>query len=132
MWKYEKVHNINEKKLGYDINENNMMIYRSIIYVSNQQDLNRLILDECHTNPYATHHVYKKLIYALRKDYFWHDMKREEVEYVSKWLKCQQVNVEHQHPSGLIHPLPIPEGKWEIVTLILLLVYLNLEGRMIP
>jgi hypothetical protein len=26
---------------------------------------------------------------------------------------CQRVKAEHQRPTGLLHPLKIPEGKWE-------------------
>jgi hypothetical protein len=26
---------------------------------------------------------------------------------------CQRVKVEHQRPAGLLHPLKVPEWKWE-------------------
>ena len=38
-------------------------------------------------------------------------------EYVSKCLTCQQVKVEHQVPSGLLNPLPIPQWKWDNITM---------------
>ena len=44
----------------------------------------------------------------LRKDYFWPNMKNELVEYIAKCFECQQVKTEHQHPAGLLQPLPIP------------------------
>jgi hypothetical protein len=44
-------------------------------------------------------------------------MKNETTEYLSKCLDCQQVKVEHQHPTGLLQPLPIPEWKWEIISM---------------
>jgi hypothetical protein len=44
-------------------------------------------------------------------------MKNETVEYLSKCLDCQQVKVEHQHLTGLLQPLPIPEWKWEIISM---------------
>jgi hypothetical protein len=30
---------------------------------------------------------------------------------------CQQVKVEHQHPASLLQPLPLPEWKWETISL---------------
>ena len=32
-------------------------------------------------------------------------------------MKCQQVKVEHQHPTGLLQPLPVPEWKWEVISM---------------
>ena len=29
----------------------------------------------------------------------------------------QQVKVEHQHPAGLLQPLPVPEWKWEVISM---------------
>ena len=39
------------------------------------------------------------------------------MDYLSKCLECQQVKAEHQHPAGLLQPLPIPEWKWEVISL---------------
>ncbi len=44
-------------------------------------------------------------------------MKRDVAEFVSKCLTCQQVKVEHYAPAGLLHPLPVPEWKWERITM---------------
>ena len=44
-------------------------------------------------------------------------MKKEVVEYIAKCMECQRVKVEHKHPAGLLQPLPIPEWKWEVVTI---------------
>ena len=32
-------------------------------------------------------------------------------------MKRQQVKVEHQHPAGLLQPLPVPEWKWEVISM---------------
>ena len=44
-------------------------------------------------------------------------MKRDVTEYVSKCLMCQQVKVEHQVPIGLLNLLPIPQWKWDNITI---------------
>ena len=38
-------------------------------------------------------------------------------EYVSKCLTCQQVKPKHQVPIGLLNPLPIPQWKWDNITM---------------
>ena len=44
-------------------------------------------------------------------------MKRYVTEYVSKCLMCQRVKTEHQVPTGLLNPLPIPQWKWDNITM---------------
>ena len=44
-------------------------------------------------------------------------MKNEVGEFVARCIECQQVKVEHQHPAGLLQPLPISKWKWEIISL---------------
>ena len=44
-------------------------------------------------------------------------MKKDIADFVSKCLTCQQVKAEHKHPTGLLQSLPIPEWKWEHITM---------------
>jgi hypothetical protein len=44
-------------------------------------------------------------------------MKKEVVDFIARCLECQKVKVEHRHPTGLLQPFPIPEWKWEVVTM---------------
>ena len=44
-------------------------------------------------------------------------MKREVAEYVAQCFTCQKVKAIHQHPAGLLQPIPIPEWKWETITM---------------
>jgi hypothetical protein len=36
---------------------------------------------------------------------------------LSKCLECQQVKVEHRHPTRLLQPLPILEWKWGTISM---------------
>jgi hypothetical protein len=44
-------------------------------------------------------------------------MRKEVVDYMAKCSICQQVQVEHRKPVGLLQPLPIPKWKWEMITM---------------
>ena len=53
----------------------------------------------------------------LKRRFWWHGMKRDISDFVSRCLICQQVKAEHQVPSGLLQPIMIPEWKWDRVTM---------------
>ncbi|XP_072066887.1 uncharacterized protein [Arachis hypogaea] len=53
------------------------------------------------------------MYYDLKKMFWWPGMKGDVTTAVSKCLTCQKVKIEHQKPSGMLHPLDIPQWKWE-------------------
>ncbi|KAL0534505.1 hypothetical protein IC582_028796 [Cucumis melo] len=54
---------------------------------------------------------------TLKKTYWWPGMKREIAEYVDRCLICQLVKPVRQRLGGLLNPLPMPEWKWEHITI---------------
>ena len=44
-------------------------------------------------------------------------MKKDVVEFVSRCFVCQQVKAEQKKPSGLLHPLEVPQWKWKSVSI---------------
>ena len=57
------------------------------------------------------------MITSLRKKFVWPNLKVDLVDYLSTSMGCQEVKAEHQHPTSLLQPLPIPEWKWEAISL---------------
>ena len=53
----------------------------------------------------------------LKQHYWWKGMKRDVTKYVSKCLTCQQVKAKHQVLTSLLNPLPIPQWKWDNITM---------------
>jgi hypothetical protein len=100
-------------KLGVD----GILLHKNIIFVPNVQDLKRIILHEMHNVPYAGHPGYQKTVAAVKSQYFWPGMKREIAIYIARCMECQKVKAKHRHLTGLLQPLPIPEWKWEVVTM---------------
>ena len=58
-----------------------------------------------------------KMYHTLNDHQWWLGMKREIADFVSKCLICQQVKPVRQKTAGLLQPLPIPEWKWEHITM---------------
>jgi hypothetical protein len=49
----------------------------------------------------------------LKQKYWWYGLKRDVAAHVAKCDVCQRVKAEQQRPARLLHPLKIPEWKWE-------------------
>jgi hypothetical protein len=106
-----------QKVENYKLETSGTLLYKNKIYVPNVQDLKLMILNEMHNVPYAGYPGYQKTVATVKSHYFWSSMKKEIVEYIARCMECQKVKAEHRHPTGLLQPLPIPEWKWEVVTM---------------
>jgi hypothetical protein len=106
-----------QKVENYKLETNIILLYKNKIYVPNVQDLKRMIFHEMHNVPYARHPGYQKTMATVKSHYFWPGMKKDIGEYIARCMECQKVKAEHRHPAGLLQPLPIPEWKWEVVTM---------------
>jgi hypothetical protein len=107
----------NSDKPDLSIDKNGLLRFKNIIYIPDSAELKITVLDEVHKKPYSGHPGYQKTIKTLRKLFYWPNMKGEIVEYLARCQDCQQVKVEHQHPTGLLQPLSVSEWKWETILL---------------
>ena len=89
---------------------------RNRLCVPNTENLRKDILNEAHKSRFTVHPRGTKMYKDLKRNFWWEGMKWDVAEYVSKCLTCQQVKAEHQKPSGLLQPLPIPQWKWEHIS----------------
>ncbi|CAN6677618.1 unnamed protein product [Malus baccata var. baccata] len=106
------------KKKDLRIRESDgMLMQEGRMYVSNNAELKKEILDEAHVSAYAMHPGGTKMYHTIRPFYYWPGMKREIAEYVSRCAICQQVKAERKKPFGLMQPLPVPQWKWEDITM---------------
>ncbi|CAN4099371.1 unnamed protein product [Withania somnifera] len=75
------------------------------------------LLREAHGSGYSIHSGSAKMYRDLRRLYWWQGMKGDIARHVSLCLNCQRVKSEHRGPGGLMRRLPIPEWKWERITM---------------
>ena len=107
----------NGTRTDFILRRDGALMFENRICVPNLPDIKREILDEAYSSAYAMHPGGTKMYRTLKPYYWWRNMKREIAKYVSRCLICQQVKAERQKPSGLLQPLPIPEWKWEHITM---------------
>jgi hypothetical protein len=108
---------LQQKIEEYNLDNDEILMYMGRIYVPNSHKMKNFILREMDNVPYHGHPCYEKNIAAVKSQYYWPDMKKEVVDFIAKCLECQKVKDENRHPVGFIQPLPIPEWKWEVVTM---------------
>jgi hypothetical protein len=104
-------------KPDLSIDKNGLLQFKNRLYIPDLAELNITFLEEVHKKPYSGHPGYQKMITPLRKLFYWPNMKGKTLEYLDRCQDCQQVKAKHQHPVGLLQPLPVPQWKWETISL---------------
>jgi hypothetical protein len=116
----ETIH-LKEKKisegLGFYITSDGLLRYQNRIYVPNNEEIRKLILEEAHFSPYSVHPGGTKMYCDLKKYFWWNGMKQDIAEFVARCFTCQQVKAEHQRPAGSLQPLEIPVWTWESIAM---------------
>ena len=101
----------------FSVKEAGSMYFRNELCVSDDKELKKKLLFKAHNTLYTMHPGGNKMHQDLKQHYWWKGMKRDVTEYVSKCLTYQQVKVEHQVPIDLLNPFPIPQWKWDNISM---------------
>ena len=56
-------------------------------------------------------------------------LKNDVIQHVREYNLCQQNKIEHTHLTGLLQPLPIPESKWESISMDFITRLPKVRGR---
>ena len=75
------------------------------------------ILQAARDSPLARHPGFLKTYRIIRERFTWKGLKKDIIKYVKECGIDQSNKVEHTQPIGLLQPLPIPEQKWESVSM---------------
>ena len=104
-------------KTDFSIDGCGGLLYKNRLCVPNDMELKNKILYESHNTVFTMHPGSNKMYQDMKQYYWWRGMKKHISEYVAKCLTCQQVKAEHQVSSSLLNPLPIPQWKWDNITM---------------
>ena len=75
------------------------------------------LLHEAHDMAISGHLGRDKTLERLQRSYFWPKMAASVHDYVRTCPSCQSNKASNQLPIGLLKPLPIPQHKWDHVSL---------------
>lgn len=53
----------------------------------------------------------------LKKNYWWQNIKRNMVKFMSRCLVYQQIKAKHHRPARLLKKISVPESKWEHIAM---------------
>ncbi|GBG87311.1 hypothetical protein CBR_g45371 [Chara braunii] len=72
---------------------------------------------EFHDQAAAGHMGFHKTLARVSRLYVWPKRKDFMKDYVAECPTCQEVNSANHLPYGLLQPLPIPEGRWQSISM---------------
>src|SRR3954470_11822245 len=101
------------KAKGFHEDEQGTLWYGKRIYVPQDPELRKLILQEAHNSPYSIHSGNTKMYLDMKERFWWHKLKKNIAKHIALCDVCSRVKAEHQKPAGLLQPLLIPEWKWD-------------------
>jgi hypothetical protein len=104
---------IEGRGLDFTEDEQGTVCFKNRIYVPDIDSLWETILKEAHDSVYSIDPGSTKMYQDQKQKYWWYGLKRDVAAHVAMCDVCQRVKAEHQRPAGLLHPLKIPEWKWE-------------------
>jgi hypothetical protein len=93
-----------------------MVFFRGLICVPNNDDIKRTILEECHDLPAAGHFGVAKTYDLVSRNYHWIGLRKYVKDYISGCDVCLRNKNRHHKPYSLLSPLPIPDGPWQSVS----------------
>ncbi|KAK9105324.1 hypothetical protein Scep_022168 [Stephania cephalantha] len=91
--------------------------HRRRLWIPTVAEIRDGILQEAHRSRYTVHPGKTKMYYDMRRLFWWPGIKADVGAYVRGCEVCQQVKAEHRRPGGLLQPMPIPQWKWEHITM---------------
>ena len=106
-----------EKKDGLTWEEDEVVYMEGRIYVPNNKDLKEEILREHHDPADVGHPGQHRMQELIKRTYWWPGLKEDIKKYVQGCVKCQQNKVQHQRKAGELHPLEIPKGLWQDISI---------------
>jgi ribonuclease HI len=104
------------------LNRYNLKIQKNVWYTASDkivipQSVISKVISASHDDKFAGHFGVSKTLELLQRHFWWPAMRSDVEQYVASCLKCQVNKSSNLSPAGLLQPLPIPDHRWDTVSL---------------
>jgi hypothetical protein len=87
------------------------------------------VLQACHDSPVPGHQGFVKTYRQVTERFSWKGLKEDVMRHIKEFTTFQVNKDEHTHPAGLLQPLPIPEHKWESISMDFIIGFPKAQGK---
>src|SRR5271156_7239517 len=95
---------------------NGLLYFCGKIYVPNSAELRHWIISLCHDTKIVGHCGRWKTLELVSRNYWWPQMSQYIGKYVSTCDMCLCTKAPRQPPVGELHPLPVPDNPWDMIS----------------
>jgi hypothetical protein len=89
----------------------------SLIWIGNNSTLKTKLIAEFHSSAMGGHSVLQATYQRIKKYFVWKGLKSDADSFVKQCTICQHAKSERVHPTGLLQPLPVPQGIWQDISM---------------
>jgi Reverse transcriptase (RNA-dependent DNA polymerase)/RNase H-like domain found in reverse transcriptase/Integrase zinc binding domain/Aspartyl protease len=87
------------------------------LWVPNYENLRADCIEVVHSHPYAGHYGVRRTHHLLSRTFHWTGMLPSVQAFVRRCDSCQRIKAPRQSKYGKLHPLQVPERRWQSVSL---------------
>jgi hypothetical protein len=113
--------------IHYDVADCDLQVHDGLIYqvskrgtrvlVPDDPDIITTLLHDVHDAPVAGHMGYARTLNLLSRHFKWPHMAADVKQYCDSCPVCQVTKPNTQKKPGLLKPLPVPDRKWQHITM---------------
>ena len=100
---------VNPNAKGFSLHQG-LIRKQNLIWIAQNAALQTKLISAFHSSAIGGHSGIHATYHRLKRHFYWKGMKKDVDSYIQQCSVCQQAKHSLSHPTGLLQPLPIPEG----------------------